>query len=218
MLNKVKSRMNKKVGKHIIRQEIRRFSTEKKTLDIGCGNSPSADIFPNRVGIDIAPGEGVDVIGDAHELPFDSGSFEQILCSEVLEHLAKPEQAVKEMARVLGDGGRLVLTVPFIYPIHEAPYDYQRFTLYGLRRLFEHFFDIEEIKELYTEEQTLAILLQRIAYQRSDSQLKHYIYLLLSQLIFQFSSNTDTPRFQNIGRSVPGSFMTAGYLLVARKR
>ncbi|MBI5327785.1 MAG: class I SAM-dependent methyltransferase [Deltaproteobacteria bacterium] len=213
----VSERLNKKLGKHIIRQEIQNFKTELRVLDLGCGQSPSSHIFPNRVSVDINPAPGVHVITDAHYLPFKSGSFQQIICSEVLEHLSNPKQAVKEMARVLGDNGRLVLTMPFIYPIHEAPCDYQRFTIYGLKKLFNNYgFKIEQIKALYTEEQTLAILLQRIAFQRDDSPIRHYLYLLIAYLLFRCPV-VKTHCYQDISRRVTGPFLTAGYLLVARR-
>ncbi len=214
----IRVHLERKVGKYRVHQEIQRLATNQRTLDLGCGQSPLSNAFSNRVGVDIMPAAGVHVIADAHRLPFASGSFEQIICSEVLEHLADARLAVQEMARVLGDGGRVILTAPFVYPIHEAPNDYQRFTEYGLRRLFYSCFEIQEIKELYTEEQTLAILLQRIAWQRRDYPAWHYLYLLLAHLIFRFYPTTNAPRYQDISRRIAGPFLTAGYLLVAHKR
>jgi SAM-dependent methyltransferase len=212
------NRLKRKIGKHFVHQEILRFATNQRTLDLGCGKSPLADAFPNRVGLDIVPALGVHIVADVHRLPFVSGSFEQVVCSEVFEHLVDPRQAAWEIARVLGDGGRLVLTTPFVYPIHEAPHDYQRFTMYGLRQLFSPGFEIQTIKELYTEEQTLAILVQRIAFQRQDFAIRHYIYLLLAHLIFHFLGSTNSLRYQDISHRVEGPFLTAGYLLIARKR
>ncbi len=215
----IKHRLESKVGKHVIRQEVHAFRNNRRTLDLGCGRSPNAAAFPNRVGVDIVRAEGVQVIADAHFLPFALGSFEQIVSSEVLEHLADPARAAHEMVRVLSARGTLVLTTPFVYPVHEAPHDYQRFTVYGLRRLFALAgFEITELKELFTEEQTLGILLQRIAFQRRDSALRHYFYLLLAHLCFRWPAPARSPRYQDIAGSVPGPFLTAGYLLVARKK
>lgn len=216
--NLIKKKLDQKVGKHLIHETIKQFSNNKKTLDLGCGNSPTIDFFPNRVGVDIIYGKGVDIIADAHNLPFPDEAFGQIICSEVLEHLSEPTIAVKEMARVLVEEGRLILTVPFIYPIHEAPHDYNRFTYYGLKKMFTPFFTIEKIQEIYTEEQTIAILLQRIAFQRKNSIFQRYLYLLISHLIFNLSRDNFQERYQNISCNVPGKFMTAGYLLVARKK
>lgn len=216
LLRPILSRLETKVGKHVIRREVEAFASHQRTLDLGCGRSPNAGAFPNRVGMDIEPGRGVHVVADAHHLPFAANSFQQIICSEVLEHLADPAQAAREMARAVNDGGQLVLTTPFVYPVHEAPYDYQRFTVYGLTRLFNLAgFQIHQIKPLFNEEQTLAILIQRIAFQRQDSRLRHYFYLLLAHLIYGLAADAKGQRYQHVNRRVAGPFMTAGYLLVA---
>jgi SAM-dependent methyltransferase len=216
-LQRLSAPLEKKVGKHVIRKKIELFKTDQRTLDLGCGQSPSAPFFPNRIGVDIAWAPGIDVIADAHHLPFAAASFKQIVCSEVLEHLSHTQKSIEEMGRVLDRGGRVIVTAPFIYPVHEAPDDYQRFTEFGLKHLFTSSgFSVEKVEALYTEEQTLAILLQRIAYQRQDSLLRRYSYLLIAHFIFRFF-RTNAPRYQDIERRTPGPFMTAGYLLVAYK-
>ena len=73
----------------------------------------------------------------AEGLPFRSGSFDVVLATEVLEHVTDAEAAAEEIRRVLRPGGSLLATVPFIYPVHEAPYDFRRFTHHGLRSLVE---------------------------------------------------------------------------------
>ena len=74
----------------------------------------------------------VDVFCDAHELPFGSGAFDSVVCTEVLEHLAAPGRAVKEIHRVLRPGGAVLMTTPFQYQAHQRPYDFFRFTYDGL--------------------------------------------------------------------------------------
>ncbi len=70
-------------------------------------------------------------------LPWDDGRFDTAILSSVLEHVHRPEQLLREVARILSPGGRLVMNVPFFYWIHEAPHDYFRYTEFGLRRLAE---------------------------------------------------------------------------------
>jgi SAM-dependent methyltransferase len=77
----------------------------------------------------------VDVWGDGNALPFATGSADCVLLSEVLEHVPRPENLLREAARVLRPGGRVLLTVPFMAPLHQLPYDYWRFTHEGLRRM-----------------------------------------------------------------------------------
>ena len=163
--------------KKLVRKKLNKFieghKTDLKVLDLGCGNSPYASLFSNRVGFDFEMNRGVDVIGDAHNLPFENESFDMILCSEVLEHLIDPKKAISEMNRVLKFGGKLVLTTRFIFPIHDAPHDYWRFTRYGLLELFKDW-KIEKIIEEYDTIDTLAVIFQRIGFQSRARLLKYF--------------------------------------------
>lgn len=87
-----------------------------KVLDVGCGSKPHKRLFPDCewVGIDTRPvGE---VLGDAEQLPFDDGSFDTVLCVNVLHLVESPVRAMREMARVLKPGGHLVVIVPNTAP------------------------------------------------------------------------------------------------------
>lgn len=75
-----------------------------------------------------------DVFADAARLPFRSDDFDGVICLEVLEHVPDPAQVVCEIARVLKRGGRAWISMPFLYPLHDAPFDFQRYTEFGLRR------------------------------------------------------------------------------------
>ena len=104
------------------------------------------------------------VIGDAQALGIADASFPVILCTEVLEHLPEPQRAIDEMYRVLAPGGTLLLTTRFLFPIHDAPHDYFRFTKYGLRHLLRRF-EILELREETDAVGTIAVLLQRLGMQ-----------------------------------------------------
>jgi len=75
-----------------------------------------------------------DVFGDARRLPFADESIDAVACFEVLEHVPDPQAVLSEVARVLVPGGVVNLSMPFLYPVHDAPYDFQRWTLYGWQR------------------------------------------------------------------------------------
>lgn len=96
-----------------------------------------------HVSFDIDPSARPSVIGDAHALPFADGSFDVVLANNVIEHLHDPALGVAEMRRVLAAKGQVLYTIPFLYPVHEAPRDYTRFTRYGLERLFRGFSAVE---------------------------------------------------------------------------
>jgi len=118
---------------------------KSRVLDVGCYDRwPERFIDPSAsyVGVDYVSPEvpvyesSVDVFGDAHDLPFCERSFDYVLLLDVFEHLPDAERALSEISRVLVDRGRLVLQVPFMYPIHDAPNDYRRYTEHGLEKLF----------------------------------------------------------------------------------
>jgi len=79
------------------------------------------------------------VYADAGQLPLMGQSVDCVICTEVLEHLPHPERCVTEIHRLLRDGGLALVSVPFLYPVHADPYDYQRLTEDGLRNLFRDF-------------------------------------------------------------------------------
>lgn len=209
--------------KKITRTQLNKFleaqKTDKKTLDIGCSTSGYAQYFPNRVGLDIVKKEGVDIVGDAHQLPFPDETFENILCTEVLEHLHTPQRAVDEMWRVLKVGGKLILTTRFLYPIHDAPHDYFRYTKYGLSHLLSKWGNVEIIEETDTMG-TFGVLFQTVALKsklRGGKVTKHlffaaaYIAQRLSWLVtFQSAGSREKP--------IPESnIMVSGYYVIAQK-
>lgn len=113
-----------------------------KTLDLGAGSAKYREIIKARanpyITFDMFPGEHVDVVGDALNLPFDENSFDTIISTQVLEHVEKPWIMIKEIGRTLKPGGLCVLTTPFMIPYHPDPRDYFRYTTQGIRSLFEN--------------------------------------------------------------------------------
>lgn len=81
----------------------------------------------------------VDLFCDAHELPFPDKTFDGVIASAVLEHVAYPERVASEMHRVLASRGLVYSEIPFLQQVHEGAYDFTRYTLSGHRRLLNHF-------------------------------------------------------------------------------
>jgi SAM-dependent methyltransferase len=114
-----------------------------KLLDMGCGRAPLFGLYRDyareivRVdwGNTLHVSPHVDVIHDLNEpLPFPAESFDTIILSDVLEHLPRPERCWEDMNRVLATGGIVILNVPFLYWLHEEPFDFYRYTEHALRR------------------------------------------------------------------------------------
>lgn len=80
-----------------------------------------------------------DVFADACNMPIANNSVDVVLILEVLEHVKNPADVCAEIARVLRHRGKLYLSMPFLYPIHDAPHDYQRLTIHGLRYLLNQY-------------------------------------------------------------------------------
>ena len=111
-------------------------------LDVGC-----ADCRPRRylspdvryIGLDYFStatdwyGTFPQVFGDAQALPFSDATIDHALLLDVAEHLPEPGQCFSELYRVLKPGGSLTIQVPFLYPLHDEPLDFQRWTRHGLR-------------------------------------------------------------------------------------
>lgn len=75
-----------------------------------------------------------DIFGDARFLPIAEASVDGVVCLEVIEHVPDAGMAIKEIARVLRPGGSAWISMPFLYPVHNEPFDFQRYTQYGLHR------------------------------------------------------------------------------------
>lgn len=198
---------------------IRQYASDEFTLDIGCANSPYSCYFPNRVGFDAVPGQGVDVVGDAHRLPFESDKFDRILCTEVLEHLHSPHLAIAEMHRVLKPGGLLILSTRFIFPIHESPNDFYRYTKYGLQYLFRDW-EIKELKEEVGTQQTLAVLLQRIGFQTTlAGGIFTKLLVFLTAKVIDAFPNLISKEFGDIRKETKEkNILVSGYYLVCKKK
>lgn len=112
-----------------------------KILDVGCGNKPYEPLFQtspsNYLGCDVVQSSEnkVDIICLATSIKADSESFDTVFTTQVMEHVDNSDLMMKECNRVLKTGGYLILSVPFTWELHEEPYDFFRFTKYGLREL-----------------------------------------------------------------------------------
>jgi SAM-dependent methyltransferase len=98
---------------------------------------------PSVLNVDLAADYGVDIVGDATQLPFQDESLDGFISRRVLEHVCKPDRAVAEMRRALKPGGRVWCEIPFLQGYHPTPTDFQRYTKAGMADLFDQFTVVE---------------------------------------------------------------------------
>lgn len=197
---------------------IERHASGGLTLDLGSQAGPYGAVFPRRIALDLRPGPGVHVVSDAQSLGIADARFDVVLCTEVLEHIPEPQKAIDEMFRVLKPGGTLLLTTRFLFPIHDAPHDYFRYTKYGLRHLLRRF-EIVELEEETDAVGTIAVLLQRLGMQAQTLGRTPFraVWLIAAQAARPFSFLI-TREYGDSRRQVEErGIMTSGYHVACRK-
>jgi SAM-dependent methyltransferase len=110
-----------------------------KVLDVGAGefNRYAGHFkYSEYIRMDTRHGDKVDLVGSADSIPLEDNIFDSVVCTQVFEHLEHPEKSAKEIYRVLKPGGYLLVTVPQMNELHEEPYDFFRYTKFGLASLF----------------------------------------------------------------------------------
>lgn len=129
-------------------------------LDVGCGDMPYKALIleansavTEYIGLDLESGPitrnaAPDLTWDGQSIPLLENSVECAVATEVFEHCEDPGMVMREIYRVLKPSGTLIFTVPFLWPLHEVPYDHYRFTPFALERLLKAagFTEIELMK------------------------------------------------------------------------
>ncbi len=156
-----------------IRESAEKFdSAGKMMLDIAPQDWLGAAQFFSQSTIetlDIDPKATATYIADLTEdnsAKIQPGRFDIVLCTEVLEHVLQPFDAVKEIHRILKPGGVALITTPYNFRIHGPLPDCWRFTEHGLRALFSKGFEIKELVAVETEDRFLMPIHYRLVAQK----------------------------------------------------
>jgi SAM-dependent methyltransferase len=118
-------------------------------LDVGCGFMPYKKLIESNlkvekyIGMDLEQptyyGQIVpDLKWNGREIPMENESADCVMATEFLEHYAEPDAALKEIFRVMKPNGRVFATVPFVWNLHEIPFDEYRYTPYSIERHFKN--------------------------------------------------------------------------------
>lgn len=118
---------------------------QKKILDVGCGRrsyEKFIDKSNNYIGLEVdlenkETNKLADEFYNGIDLPYENDHFDILLCMQVLEHAIDSEKLISEFYRVLKPEGIVYITVPFIWGEHEIPYDFRRYTSFGIKKSLE---------------------------------------------------------------------------------
>ena len=203
-------------------QQLKQSATEYlsgRLIDIGCGTKPYKDLLApyvtEHIGVDhqetLHDKSKIDRFGTAYNITAKDEEFDCALCTAVLEHLEEPELALKECHRILKRGEMAIYSIPFIWHLHEEPWDFYRFSKYGLKYLFEKAgFEIVEIKALSGFWVTFGQLFVYNIYRFNRGPLKYIPIIPALGLIIQGASYF----LDKIDKTEQWTWM---YMIVARK-
>ncbi|MEP6485533.1 MAG: class I SAM-dependent methyltransferase [Rudaea sp.] len=158
-----------------------------------------------------------DIFADAEKLPIATSSVDTVVLFEVLEHVPDPAKVISEISRVLRFNGNLLLSVPFLYPIHDAPYDFHRFTQHALTsQLINSGFAVEQIAPRLKSFETAALMFNLAVADAAQIILKKHKWAALALPVLGLSIVLSNILGWFLSRLLPGSdFMAGGYNVVA---
>ncbi|NQX89228.1 MAG: class I SAM-dependent methyltransferase [Halioglobus sp.] len=201
----------------------------KSVLDIGCYNKWAKRYLPARcayVGLDYYETATQwyksvpDIYGDALQLPIAPESFDTVIMIDVLEHINATGPLLEQIYRVLKPEGVAIIALPFLYPVHDAPRDFVRFTHYGIQDMANRCgFHVDLCDALGTPLVTSAFL-TNVALTKtalnwfSKRSLYSVIALLFPPIILM--NNLTAKLLSRI--EIEDNFMANSYQLIIRKK
>lgn len=172
-------------------------------LDIGCGYMPYKPLVltpPSRaekyIGLDLKDNayQKPDLEWDGRTIPLEDESVDCALATEVLEHCPDPDTLMRQALRVLKPGGLLFLTVPFLWPLHDVPYDEYRYTPFALERHLRNAgFGQIMLSALGCWDASLALMIGLWVRRRPMSKHKRAILSKLALPVVRYLAERDRP-------------------------
>lgn len=209
-------------SKSITRQNIYEFIDQQLSdakegdvvLNVGSGGDVEKTIRRRQAGqgftvvtVDISPDRNPDIVADIVSFR-SSQNFTYVVMSEVLEHIPEPKKAIDNVYSLLVGGGKLVLTTPFIYPLHDRPHDYYRYTKYGLSYLLKDFSCCSIVERSGWLEAVFAIQARVVREATPHRLLK--LSLGVAAIVLY-------PIAVAVSRMVRTDYVTSGYLVTCEK-
>ncbi len=204
------------INSHIFKYEnklnglVADFGGTKKNSRSKINNNGNIDKI---ISINIDKNSEADIIADLEDLPFESNYFDSFLLLEVLEHVKNPDKVLKEINRVLKKDSTGLISMPFLYQIHEAPTDFRRWTRNQLINFFEkENFEIVSIEENGGIFAVIFDLLRSFLLKLDNRKLINKFFVKILKLF--------KPLFKFIDKKIIhlSKSITTGYFLVLRKK
>jgi len=201
---------------YYIKNNIENLNDIKRVLIVGAGGRINDLVYRISVeksfelfSLDIEKQYNPDIIADITDYDFNNDKYDVIIISEVLQFIPDPQKAINNIYRGLNKNGIMILTVPFIYPIHDRPYDYYRFTKYALHHLLSKFSEVEVIEKNSWSEAINVLHVRHIMNQNISSKFISIIYLLFGYIFY--------PINYLLGKLIKTDYITSGYNVRAKK-
>ena len=214
-LGQQSKRLSRKNLYPFLRSELEHVPQGARILNVGSGGAIAeviADACKGKgatiLSLDISASRKPDIVADICEVDYRD-EFDAVVMSEVLEHIPRPHAALDKVLQALKPGGRLILSVPFIFPLHDRPHDYYRYTKYGPAYLLSKFSAVE-IRERNGWGESLIVLLIRVL--REDASKHNLLRGALAITALALS-----PLAILLSRILTLDYLTTGYTVSARK-
>lgn len=193
-----------------------------RLMDVGCGSQPYRHLFTDvkYVGLEYdTPHARERNVADRYyrdtAFPAEDGEFDVVLATEVIEHVFESEAFLKEIHRCLRPGGSLILTAPFLWDEHEQPYDFARYTSFGLRHLLtKNGFELLEETKLNVGFVAYIQLLNNYIYKRFNVKRRKYRFLIVAVLCAPM--NIIGAAMRCLGPGVPDAYTNNAIVAVRR--
>lgn len=156
-------------------------------MDFWCWEKPYRSLFSVKeyIGVEYEntwhdnTKNDIDVYWDGKTLPFVDGRFDSILATEVFEHIFDLHDVLDECTRVLKPWWHILVTLPFVIHEHEVPYDYARYTQYGLVDIFtKHGYELVEVQQYWNYFSAIMQLWIWFVGKRTTTKYTYLTYLL----------------------------------------
>lgn len=214
LLNRGSKLMSRKRIAPFIAQMASNIAPGSDVLNVGASGGYSEIILDaarrNKFTVtssDIDADRRPDIVDDICCSKIPDRSFDVIVIADVLEHVLDPQKAAEEILRLLRPGGYAIITVPFLYPIHDRPHDYHRWTSYGARLLLKDFVDVE-MQNRDNWMQALLVMASRVTRETGATGRIAGVFVIPAALVL-------FPIATRLARD--SDFLTTGYMIKAWK-